>query len=62
MSILATIFAAAYLPSLPQRMALEHQVSTAILSAGVLLALGLVIALVFIWPNEQRAAANRGSQ
>ncbi|AFM34791.1 MULTISPECIES: MFS transporter [Stutzerimonas stutzeri subgroup] len=62
LSILATIFAAAYLPSLPQRMALEHQVSTAILSAGVLLALGLVIALVFIWPNEQRAAANRGSQ
>lgn len=48
LSILATVFAAARVPSLPSTTGLAHQLSSALLGAGGLLAIGLVLSLVFV--------------
>ena len=48
LSILATVYAAAEVPSLPRAAGLAHQLTVALRGAGGLLILGLVLSLVFV--------------
>jgi EmrB/QacA subfamily drug resistance transporter len=56
LSVLAAVFAASQVSSLPAKMGLAHQVSNAILGATFLLSLALVLALIFIRPAERKQA------